>query len=105
MKKSEAIGIGLAVVILIFSAAIFLYAAANSQTATAPKEDETIIYQYIVKEHNGNIAVFKSGGEKPTEIYEVPVETLPAEDAKKLQEGIRVTTEEKLRQLLEDLTS
>ena len=105
MRRSEAAGIGTAVVVLVLSVAVFFYAAANSRTVTAPKKDETVTYQYVIKEYNGIIAVFENGEGKPAEIYEVPVETLPAEDVKKLQEGIQVTTEEKLRQLLEDLTS
>ena len=105
MRKSEAAGIATAIVVLVLSVAVFFYAAANSREVTAPKKNEAVIYQYVIKEYNGMIAVFENGEGKPIEIYEIPVETLPVEDVKNLQKGILVTTEAKLRQLLEDLTS
>ena len=62
-------------------------------------------YSYIIKEYDGNIAVFKAGESTPDQIYEVPVETLPEEDIQSLQSGIQVYNEQQLQSLIEDLTS
>ncbi len=104
MKKGDAFRIGSAVIILILSIAVFGYAAVYSTNAAIPKEGEAV-YQYVIREYNGNIAVYKSGETAPSDIYEVPVETLPEEDVKSLESGIQVRDEAELRRLIEDLTS
>lgn len=105
MRKADIIGVGLAVFILILSISVFLYALGNNIGAAQPKTDEPVSYSYLIKEYNGNIAVFKTGEDTPDQIYEVPVETLPAADIQNLQSGIQVYNEQQLQTLIEDLTS
>lgn len=104
MRKSDAIGIGATVIVLILAIAVFCYAAANNTPAGSPKQDEPV-YQYVIKEYNGNIAVYKTGEPQPIDIYEYPVETLPEEDVKNLEAGIQVKDDAQLERLIEDLTS
>ncbi len=105
MKKSDTIGIGLAVVVFVLSVSIFFYAIGQSEEVAKAQNSEPVTWQYVIREYNGNIAVFEQGNDIPFELYEVPVETLPEEDVKSLQNGIQVRTEQELRRLIEDLTS
>ncbi len=105
MRKSDTIGIGLAVVVLVLSVSVFFYAIGQSEEVAGAQNSEPITWQYMIREYNGNIAVYENGTDVPFELYEVPVETLPEEDIKSLQNGIQVRTEQELRQLIEDLTS
>ena len=105
MRKADIVGIGIAVFILILSISVFLYALGNNIGAAQSKTDEPASYTYIIKEYDGNIAVFIAGESTPNQIYEVPVETLPKEDIQSLQSGIRVYNEQQLQSLIEDLTS
>ena len=60
---------------------------------------------YILKEYKGLVAVFKEDGEVPIKITQTKVDTLPPYDAQKLDEGIAVEGEEKLREILMDFCS
>ena len=104
MRKADAVGLGAAAVVLIMAIAVFCYAAANETPAGAPKENETV-YQFVIKEYDGNIAVYKTGESLPVDIYEFPVETLPEEEVRNLEAGIQVKDEKQLEQLIEALTS
>ncbi len=103
MRKADVIAVGISVFVLILSISIFLYALGNDIGTAQPKTDETIC-SYVIKEYHGNIAVFRTGDSTPTAIYEVPVETLPEEDIRNLQVGIRAYNEQQLQALIEDLT-
>ncbi len=58
---------------------------------------------YVVKEHEGGIAVFNEGDEQPISVYPMPVEGVSAADIALLQEGIRIRGLEDVLRLLEDL--
>ena len=61
---------------------------------------------YIVKEFNGNVAVFtKNSKEKPFKITTVCTNHLPKKDQEILKTGIEVTSQGELNSLLEDLCS
>ena len=60
---------------------------------------------YIVKDFNGNIAVFEDGSSAPFKVTEVCTNTLPKVDQEKLAEGIIVHSQVELNTLLEDLCS
>jgi len=104
MKKGDALRLGAVMMVLILSIAVFSYAALRSNGVAERKEGEPI-YLYMIKEYNGNIAVYKTDEQQPTDIYEVPVETLPEEDVDNLKTGIPVKDEAELQRLIEDLTS
>ncbi|MDQ5984219.1 MAG: hypothetical protein RUMPE_01259 [Eubacteriales bacterium SKADARSKE-1] len=60
---------------------------------------------YIVRDFNGNIAVFDSKGNQPIKITDVSTESLPAMDRKMLKDGVKVSGQNELNTLLEDLCS
>lgn len=60
---------------------------------------------YIVKDFNGNIAVFEGDSKTPFKITEVCTNTLPKLDQEKLINGIVVNSQIELNTLLEDLCS
>lgn len=104
MRKGDLLRLSSVAAILALSVTVFGYAAISTTRTANPKQTEPI-YEYVIKEYNGNIAVYKSGETRPRDIYEVPVETLPTEDVKNLESGIPVKDEKELKQLIEDLTS
>lgn len=60
---------------------------------------------YIVKDYNGNIAVFESDKDAPFRITEVRVSELPSADKALLEKGIQASTQEELNRILEDYCS
>lgn len=57
---------------------------------------------YILKEYNGLIGLFNSGGSTPCEVYDVIVKYLPESDIAALSQGIIIVSDEQLRSLIED---
>lgn len=80
-----------------------------NKNSTASSKTETAIpnnsLSYIVKDFNGNIAVFEQNSNTPFKITEVCTNTLPKVDQEKLIEGIVVNSQAELNTLLEDLCS
>ena len=60
---------------------------------------------YYVKEYKGNIAVFEGSKKKPFKITNIAVGELPTEDQKLLKQGIEVSGQEELNNLIEDYCS
>mgnify|MGYP004492632333 CR=1 FL=1 len=60
---------------------------------------------YIIKDFNGNIAVFEDNSDTPFKVTEVCTNTLPKLDQERLKEGIVVNSQVELNTLLEDLCS
>ncbi len=58
---------------------------------------------YVLKEHNGAIALFKDGVEEPLAVYDFPMESINPADAQLLREGIRLCGMSEVTRLLEDL--
>lgn len=59
---------------------------------------------YTLKDHNGRIALFRSGEDKPKEIYDIFTDSLPQADSEKIKMGI-TATEDEIKKLLADYTS
>lgn len=59
---------------------------------------------YVVRSYMGKVAVFDGIGEDPLDVLDVWVNDLPEDDRNMLELGIRVSTEEALRRILEDFT-
>lgn len=55
--------------------------------------------------YQGRVAVFLPEEEKPLQVLETPVDTLPAPDRAALENGISVCTREELTAILEDYDS
>lgn len=61
--------------------------------------------QQILREWNGQLALFKGDEPEPVEIYEVTVASLPKEEQQRLREGIVIENDEMLASLLDNYTS
>lgn len=60
---------------------------------------------YIVKDFNGNIAVFEKDKSVPFKVTQVNTRNLPKKDQDLLKIGIPVHSEQELAELMEDLCS
>ncbi|MBR5539777.1 MAG: BofC C-terminal domain-containing protein [Clostridia bacterium] len=61
--------------------------------------------QQMLREWNGQLALFEGDGTEPAEVYEVTVAALPEEEQQRLREGIVIENEEMLASLLDNYTS
>ncbi len=80
----------------------------TSHVCAKEKEKEQIVSggtTYCIKEYKGNIAVFEQSKEKPFKITNIAVDELPTEDQKLLKQGIEVSGQEELNNLIEDYCS
>lgn len=77
----------------------------NTKVSNIEKETTSNIVTYIIKDFNGNIAVYEMDSEKPFKITDVPISSMPKADQEMLKDGIRVKGESELESLLEDLCS
>ena len=73
----------------------------NSAAPTAANR-QTV---YIVKEYQNVIGVFFEEEGIPFRVIDVPVSTLPEEDKKMFEEGIRISDEKDLQKFLENYES
>ena len=62
-------------------------------------------YLYIIREHDGRVAVFARGESAPEMVLERMVHHLPTYDRIQLQEGVPVFSKEELQERIEDYTS
>ena len=77
----------------------------NTKVSNIEKEATSNIVTYIVKDFNGNIAVYESNSDTPFKITDVPISSMPKADQEMLKSGISVKGENELESLLEDLCS
>lgn len=97
------IGIAIVGIFVIIALLIAIYYKTN-----LPLQNDSMIdlkQQYILREYMEKIAVFKDGSETPSEVLNVYVSTLPAQDQMELISGIIIETEAELRDILEDFES
>ena len=64
-----------------------------------------LLFVFILGSSNGYIALWQKGAEKPLQVYPYRIDMLPAADRHALEQGIRITNEQQLNQLLEDYLS
>lgn len=62
-------------------------------------------YQYILKEFNGKLGVFKKNQEQPEIIFDVIIDNLPDVDIAQLKEGLKIQNEQELNDRIEDFIS
>ena len=62
-------------------------------------------YLYIIREHDGRVAVFARGRSTPEMVLDRLVHHLPTYDRIQLREGVPVFTREELQERIEDYTS
>ena len=85
----------------------FLLRAAAEKSFPAVEEKYTSFETaaYILKEHNGYVAVFSSNGSHLLEMTAIPVGTLREADRYLLESGIAADSRETMLMLLEDFNS
>lgn len=66
---------------------------------------ETAKPKYLMKNHDGRLAVFQAQEQSPLLVFDIYVSTLPEYDQRLLQEGIPAEGEEQLTKLIEDYIS
>ena len=105
IMKKKSIIISLTVFLVTLIALVSIYAVCYSKVKSpndnTPAKSKTT--QYIVKEHDGKIAVFNNELKSPIYVLNSPlVRDLPNFDQKLLQDGIIADSNEKLLKILED---
>ncbi len=97
--------------IFIISVIIFLSLGFITLNLTKINAHEAISHQqpeqeyYILKNHNGRIALFSSKSEIPIKIYDIYAKSLPEKDTQALNEGIKAESEAELNNLIETYLS
>lgn len=64
-----------------------------------------IMLSFLLGTHNGYIALWNDGSAQPIKVFPYRVEILPIADQKALYKGIRIDSELKLTEYLEDYLS
>ena len=77
--------------------------SSDSNTESASNTSSSLIY--IVKNFNGNIAVYESGQDIPFKVTDVPVNSLSYTDQEIIKSGILVNSKTELVKILEDYCS
>lgn len=65
----------------------------------------TLFLAFLLGSHEGFIALWRSPGGEPDQVFPYSVASLPPEDQQRLKEGIRIESEADLLRLLEDYLS
>lgn len=99
--------IGAAVGLTVLLVMVLIRAPQPSPAAVARTGEMTTgAPTYVVREWNGQLAVFEEGDTHPDMIYDdVAVSALPPEEQERLRQGIPVSDRAALNRLLEDYTS
>lgn len=64
-----------------------------------------LLFGFLLGIHEGRIALWKEGQDRPWRTFPYPVAVLPLETQSQLLQGIRIDTMEDLDRLLENLLS
>lgn len=56
---------------------------------------------YVIKAYHGRVAVFENGSDRPKEILDCPLDSLPPEEMQRLEQGITAADEKELQRLIE----
>lgn len=104
IKKIASAFLGLACIISLSTMIYSLCLNRNANIAQAEVVSEEI-HQYVLKDYNGNLAIFKNNDETPIQEFNILTSTYSEYDRSLLKYGIVVKTKEQLQQLIEDYTS
>ena len=72
---------------------------------TSAVTTQATVYARILRAWAGQVALFSAEGTEPLSVYESAVAALPPEEQQRLQEGIVLTNEEELAEVLENYGS
>lgn len=67
--------------------------------------EKNISYEYILKSHDGKIAVYSAKNNSLEKVYNIYVNTLPKKDIDMLNKGIKVKNSEELKSYIQDFDS
>lgn len=76
----------------------------TSESYSYSLESTEALYEYMLKEYNGKLAVFETNSEHPVEVFSIFVDSLPQVDRDLLKDGIPASTKAELLRLIEDYT-
>lgn len=76
----------------------------SSQSESLSQSSEESFSPKIIKEYNGNVAVFEENQTTPIKILDTLTDTLPPETAEQLKEGITAFTRDEYLSYLEDFS-
>lgn len=77
----------------------------NSSSSLNSPADNKRNLVYIVKEYNGNIAIFEENSDVPFKVTDIRLCELPEGDKKLLSKGIPASSSQELNCILEDYCS
>ncbi|MBQ2774369.1 MAG: hypothetical protein IJF40_00575 [Clostridia bacterium] len=60
--------------------------------------------QYVMRDYNGRVAVFRSGEASPDEVFDIFTSSLPKEEYERLMGGIAIQDDKELQKLIEAYT-
>lgn len=106
MKKVFIIPAAIFAVLFLISAIKLSYPANMQENNIIRSVSSTDNPMYILKEHNGTVAVFTADGNKLyRELPDIIFDTLPEYDRTLLKTGIKVYSQKELQRLIEDYDS
>ena len=85
--------------------AVSLSAFASSDSSKANSQIKESKTEYKLSVYDGRIAVFENSDEKPAEVFDVYISSLPYSEQIELLNGMTVYNKNDLQQLIEDYTS
>ena len=100
MKKHIVIPI----IIIGLSLSVIFSSAVNTPRKAEKKLNEEQV-TYILKSHNGRVALFENTSSKPEMIFDVFTDSLPTEDQIALKNGIEANSKSDVEKLLEEYLS
>lgn len=60
--------------------------------------------QYIMRDYNGRIAVFRNGEDFPDEVFDIFTSSLPKEESERIMNGIAIQDSQELQEMIEAYT-
>lgn len=78
---------------------------AQGKGISASSAQRTSAAGFVIKEYEGKIGIFQIDSDRPIQVLEVYVETLPDTEQQRLKKGIVIWSEKDLRSLIEAYTS
>lgn len=85
--------------------AMILASSVATENKNQSEEPSTTLIIYTLRDYNGRIALFKYGENSPYQVYDIQVDSLPEKDVKTIKNGINISSEKELEQLINDYTS
>ena len=92
------------VIILCTISVIYNLNKIKSNQVNTKETIDTCNYKYIIKDYKGRIAVYQYGKNLPIEIFDIYTDSLPETDSMKIYNGINITNEKELQNVIEDYT-